>query len=83
MEKRYVVMEFCTDKETEITDRYCYIMNEDQYTHYRRSRQLDTNLYTITDSGVYERETYYSIEKIVINIFKESNVEICKEFYTV
>ena len=38
MEKRYVVMEFCTDKKTEIIDRYCYIMNEDQYTHYRRSR---------------------------------------------
>lgn len=81
MEKRYVVMVYVTQKDTEITDRYCHIMNDAQYDHFKRSEGLHYSPWKLTDNGTFEKETPYTYEKIVVNCMKPENIKIHNEIY--
>lgn len=81
MEKKYVVMVEITDKDTEITDRYCHIMNEAQYDHFKRSKGFHYSPWKLTDNGTFEKETPYTYEKIVVRCLKAENVIMHNEIY--
>lgn len=82
MEKiKYVVMIEITWKDTEITDKYCHVMNSAQYDHFNRSAGLRYLPWKITDSGTFEKETPYTYDKVIVNCLREENVIIHNEIY--
>lgn len=83
MEKKYVVMIYDTNKDTDITDRYCHIIDEAQYDHFNRSEGLHYSPWKLTDTGTFEKETPYIHKKIVVKCLKAENVIIHDEIYIV
>lgn len=81
MEKRFVVMIEITEKDTETTDRYCHIMNEAQYDHFKRSKGFHYSPWKLTDNGTFEKETPYACEKIVVRCLRAENVIMHNEIY--
>lgn len=81
MEKKYVVMIEITEKDIETTERYCHIMNESQYDHFRRSKGLLDSPWELTGYGTFEKETPYAYEKVVVRCLKAENVIIHNEIY--
>lgn len=81
MEKRYVVMEFITMKDTGEERRYCHIMNDAQYSHFNRGEGLHYSPWKLTDIGTFEKETPYTYKKIIVKCFKEENVILHNEIY--
>ena len=81
MEKRYVVITYLTEKDTGIEHRYCDIMNDSQYDHFKRNKGLLYSTYTITDNGTFERNSAEIYEKIIVTVLPAENVIIHNEFY--
>ena len=81
MEKKYIVITYLIEYDTNNEYRYCDIMNEAQYDHFKRSKGLLYPPYEITDNGVFEKDSLEIYEKIVVTVLPAENVVIHKEFY--
>ena len=80
-ETTYVVIETVMYRGNGVEYNACYILDEDQYDYYKKSKGLyNRNLYTSIDEGIFQSQDGYTLETIEVKSFYRDEVHIYEEY---